>query len=162
MYKSIINLKLGTASCVEKNGTIIPLNNQNLFYQQMIHNVATLGADVAFPNGDIPDQVAADAVVYVDIDALEKYSTAMTRLAKRIVTVEIPADIKVVTVGYNWNQDTQQSEPVEQEIPVPAIPAETDEELIAKDLAERAQAQAVIDVTPDAVKTAYAKVKTPD
>lgn len=150
-------------------GKSIPLDPANSDYQKILDDIIEQGTDCF--EGDIPAdlQTAADAKQFSQ--QLSAYRTAVTRLAQYQLSVGVPESTQTITTGMQeWNEETMQMEDVTETFVVPAIePLEATVEvttyemgedpvtttvpnpLIVKDDEERAEAQAVIDATPQAV-----------
>lgn len=163
-FEETYNIKI-----VETN-SYIPLDPTNSDYQLVLDGIIEQGADCF--EGDIPAdlQTAADAKQFSQ--QLSAYRTAVTRLAQYQLSVGVPESTQTITTGMQeWNEETMQMEDVTETFVVPAIEPleatveettydmETDTSttatvanpLIVKDDEERAEAQAVIDATPQAV-----------
>ena len=158
----------------------IPINPSNRQYQMILDAIIKHGADCF--DGDIPTdlQAAADAKLFAK--QLKEYKTAIARLAQ--YEVEKGRDEvketrntgrKVQNDKEEWVDETEEViiqskiDPVEATVTQifisksdphdlteePTIENKTIENpLITKDKAERAEAQAVVDATPQAVKDA--------
>ena len=122
--------------------------------------------------GAVPSWVQEEADAWLFAQQLSEYRTAVTRLAQYQLSVGVPESTQTITTGMQeWNEETMQMEDVTETFVVPAIePLEATVEvttydfdtdtsttetvpnpLIVKDDEERAEAQAVIDATPQAV-----------
>ena len=154
----------------------IPLDPANRHYQQVLDAIIEQGADCF--NGDIPEDLQAAADEKQFNQQLAAYRVATARLAQYIVA-DGRAEVREMqpTGEQVWNEETEEMEDVMQEVitvtaiePVeatvervvyaddPMADAEPTVEtienpLITKDNVERAAAQAVVDGTPDEVKT---------
>jgi len=161
-------LKLGVLS--------IPLDPANRHYQECLDAIILEGADCF--DGDIPTdlQTAADAKLFAQ--QLADYKTATARLTQYIVSVGRAEVTESQPTGEQvFNEETFEMDDVMHDVitviaiePVEATVtrlvyseddpmAEPTEEtienpLITTDVAERAEAQAVVDATPQAVKDA--------
>ena len=156
--------------------TTIPLDPANRHYQEVLDAIIEQGADCF--DGDIPEdlQAAADAKLFAQ--QLADYRVATARLTQYIVSVgreevtesqptgeqvfneetfemdDVMTDVITVTAiepveptvtRLVYSEDDPMAEPTEETIENP---------LITTDVAERAEAQAVVDATPQAVKDA--------
>jgi len=154
----------------------IPLDPANRHYQEVLDAIIEQGADCF--DGDIPEdlQAAADAKLFAQ--QLADYKRATERLTQYIVSVGCEEVIESQPTGEQvFNEETSEMEDVMHDVitvtaiePVEATVtrlvysdddpmAEPTEEtienpLITTDVAERAEAQAVVDATPQAVKDA--------
>lgn len=156
-------------------GSMIPIDYDNYDYKQIIEDVIEQGSDCW--DGDIPTEIQykADAILFAR--QLQKYKWARTRLDKYQVAV----GVEEVTESHSskeqaLNEETQELEDVMIDVvvvqaiePVEATItrttyAEGSEEpieetienpLITKDNAERAEAQAIVDATPQPVIDEY-------
>jgi hypothetical protein len=158
---------------IQLGNTSIPFSPNNSDYQAVLDAILEQGADCF--DGDIPAdlQTAADAKQFAQ--QLEAYTTATARLAQYVlsvgraeVTESLPTDEQV------WNEETMEMddvmadviivtaiEPVDATVtriiyPDDVLTEEVTEEtienpLITKDKAERAEAQAIVDATPQPV-----------
>jgi len=148
----------------------IPLQTANRHYQEFLDTLIEQGSDCF--EGDIPAdlQAAADAKVFAQ-QALD-YKKAKSRLAKYQLSVGVSEVRETVPTGEQTvNDDTGEITDVMEEIvttkgiaPLPAtVEIKTyvedtpsveavDNPLIVSDNAERAEAQAVVDNTPQPVK----------
>ena len=155
----------------EKN---IPLDPANLDYQKVLDDIIEQGADCF--EGDIPTelQTAADAKQFAQ--HLESYTTAIARLAQYVIADGRTEVVESLPTGEQvWNEETEQLDDLIADAitvtaidPVDATIEQTtnDEDglsitttienpLITQDNAERAEAQAVVDATPQAVIDTY-------
>ena len=158
-----------------ENELSIPLDPANSDYQRVLDDIIEQGADCF--EGDIPTdlQTAADAKQFAQ--QLESYTTATARLAQYVLSVgraevtenqatgeqvfneetyemdDVMADVVTVTAidaldatvevtTYDFDTDTSSTETVTNP-------------LIATDVSERTDAQAIVDATPSAVVDAY-------
>ena len=153
----------------------IPLDPANRHYQEVLDAIIAEGADCF--DGDIPAdlQTAADTKQFNQ--QLTAYRTATARLAQYIVSVGRAEVVESQATGEQvFNEETMEMEDVMHDVitvtevePVEAtvtrtvysddIDAEPTEEtienpLITADVAERAEAQATVDGTPEAVVNA--------
>jgi len=153
----------------------IPLDPANRHYQEVLDAIIEQGTDCF--DGDIPEdlQAAADAKLFAQ--QLADYKTATARLAQYVVAEGRNQVTEMQPTGEQvWNEETMELENVMHEVitvtaiePVEAtvtrmvysddMDAEPVEEtienpVITTDVAERAEAQATVDATPQAVKDA--------
>lgn len=160
---------------VVSDESLIPLNPANRHYQEVLDAIIAEGADCF--EGDIPTelQTAADAKQFAQ--QLADYKTATARLAQYVVAEGRNQVIESQPTGEQvWDEDTMEMVDVMHDVvtvtavePVEAtvtrlvysedIDAEPTQEtienpLITTDVAERADAQAVVDATPAAVVAA--------
>jgi hypothetical protein len=152
----------------------IPLDPANLDYQRVLDDIIEQGADCF--EGDIPTelQTAADAKQFAQ--QLESYTTAIARLAQYVIADGRTEVVESLPTGEQvWNEETEQLDDLIADAitvtaidPVDATIEQTtnDEDglsitttienpLITQDNAERAEAQAVVDTTPQAVIDTY-------
>ena len=149
----------------------IPLDPANSDYQRVLDDIIEQGADCF--EGDIPTelQTAADAKLFNR--QLVAYTTSIERLARYIVADGRAEVTESLPTGEQaWNEETLQMDDVMADVvTVTAIDAldatvevttydiDTDTSstetvanpLITQDNAERAEAQAIVDATPQAV-----------
>jgi len=154
----------------------IPLDPANRHYQEVLDAIIEQGA--ACFDGDIPEDLQAAADTKQFNQQLAAYRTATARLAQYVVA-DGRAEVREMqpTGEQVWNEETMEMEDVMAEVvtvtaiePVEATVtrmvyseddpmAEPTEEtienpLITADVAERAEAQATVDATPQPVKGA--------
>jgi hypothetical protein len=164
----ILSIICTTPSCS------IPLDPANLDYQKVLDDIIEQGADCF--EGDIPTelQTAADAKQFAQ--QLESYTTAIARLAQYVIADGRTEVVESLPTGEQvWNEETEQLDDLIADAitvtaidPVDATIEQTtnDEDglsitttienpLITQDNAERAEAQAVVDTTPQAVIDTY-------
>jgi hypothetical protein len=164
----ILSIICTTPSCS------IPLDPTNLDYQKVLDDIIEQGADCF--EGDIPTelQTAADAKQFAQ--HLESYTTAIARLAQYVIADGRTEVVESLPTGEQvWNEETEQLDDLIADAitvtaidPVDATIEQTtnDEDglsitttienpLITQDNAERAEAQAVVDTTPQAVIDTY-------
>jgi hypothetical protein len=164
----ILSIICTTPSCS------IPLDPANLDYQKVLDDIIEQGADCF--EGDIPTelQTAADAKQFAQ--QLESYTTAIARLAQYVIADGRTEVVESLPTGEQvWNEETEQLDDLIADAitvtaidPVDATIEQTtnDEDglsitttienpLITQDNAERAEAQAVVDATPQAVIDTY-------
>ena len=173
IYTTIVSEVSGAQSifCVSQS-LYIPLNPANRHYQEVLDAIIEQGADCF--DGDIPAdlQTAADAKQFAQ--QLSAYTTATARLAHYIVSVGRAEVTESQPTGEQiWNEETMEIDDVMADVvtvtaidPVDATVTrlvysdDMDEEpteetienpLITKDKAERAEAQAIVDATPQPV-----------
>lgn len=164
--------KLSTSITSDPSRTIIriadtvfiPMVTGNSDYQQFLDDLNK--HSISIFEGSIPQDVLAEAATKKFNHQLAQYANATARLAKRDLSVTVPAVVSETVIGYEHNDVTGLSEAVVETVTVteeiPAEPATiiVDEEEIAnpvlvKDQEERAAAQAIIAATPPDVVTAY-------
>jgi hypothetical protein len=159
---SITGIKLGDS--------IIPLNLKNRDYQEILDDIIENGDsnwDV-----DIPESIQTDADTKLFEQQVEAYKTASARLEQYQLSVGVPESSKIIVIGHEWNEETEEMQDITETVVIPAIePLEATVEvtstdfdtdtsttetvpnpLIVKDDEERDAAQVVIDNTPQAVK----------
>jgi len=124
------------------------------------------------PTGDISTdlQTAADAKQFAQ--QVEAYKIAKARVAQYQLSVGVPESSETIVTGQEWNEEAMEMQDVTETIVTPAIEPldatveqttydmETDTSstatvanpIIVKDDAERADAQTIIDNTPQSVK----------
>ena len=153
----------------------IPLDPANRHYQEVLDAIIEQGA--ACFDGDIPDDLQAAADTKQFNQQLAAYRVAVARLAQYVVA-DGRAEVREMqpTGEQVFNEETMEMEDVMHEVitvtaiePVEAtvtrmvysddIEAEPTEEtienpVITTDVAERAEAQATVDATPQPVKDA--------
>ena len=178
MYKTEADEVFSTQYVIRvvSDESIIPLDPANRHYQEVLDAIIAEGADCF--DGDIPEdlQSAADAKQFAQ--QLADYKTATARLAQYVVADGREEVTEMQPTGEQvWNEETEEMEDVMMEVvtvtavdPVEATvtrmvyseddpmadPTEETIEnpLITTDVAERAEAQAVVDATPQPVKDA--------
>ena len=148
----------------------IPLDPANSDYQAVLDDIIEQGADCF--DGDIPTdlQTAADAKQFAQ--QVEAYKIAKARVAQYQLSVGVPESSETIVTGQEMNMETGEMQDVTETVVIPAIPAleatveettydfDTDTSttatvanpIIVKDDAERADAQTIIDNTPQSVK----------
>ena len=165
---------LDTIYCTSKD-EYISVNVNGSLYQEVLDAIIEQGADCF--EGDIPTelQTAADAKLFAQ--QLEAYTTATARLAQYVLSVGRAEVVESQATGEQvWNEETMEMDDVMADVvTVTAIDAldatvevttydiDTDTSstetvtnpLIATDVSERTDAQAVVDATPSAVVDAY-------
>ena len=174
IYKNEDNMS-DSIYCSTHNHSI-PLDPSNRHYQEVLDAIIEQGADCF--DGDIPTELQAAADEKQFNQQLADYRVAVARLAQYIVA-DGRAEVREMqpTGEQVWNEETMEMEDVMAEvITVTAIEpveptvtrmvyseddpmAEPVEEtienpLITADVAERAEAQATVDATPQTVKDA--------
>jgi hypothetical protein len=171
-YTTIVSEVSGAQSvlCVD-TGLHIPLYPANRHYQEVLDAIIEQGADCF--EGDIPTELqeAADAKQFAQ--QLASYKLATARLAQYVLSVGRAEVTESLPTGEQaWNEETLQMDDVMADVvTVTAIDAldatvevttydiDTDTSstetvanpLITQDNAERAEAQAIVDATPQAV-----------
>jgi hypothetical protein len=148
----------------------IPLDPANSDYQKVLDDIIEQGADCF--TGDIPTdlQTAADAKQFAQ--QVEAYKEAKARVAQYQLSVGVPESSETIVTGQEMNTETGEMQDVTETVVIPAIEAlvATVEQttydmetatsstatvanpIIVKDDAERADAQTIIDNTPQSVK----------
>jgi hypothetical protein len=172
MYTLIEDSMFNTKTIKTEN-MFIPLEVGNVEYQKVLDDIIEQGADCF--EGDIPTEIQTDANSKKFNQQLSAYTTATARLAQYVlsvgreeVTESRPGPEQV------WDEDTEEMvdvmvdvitvtaiEPVDATVtriiyPDDVLTEEVTEEtienpLITKDKAERAEAQAIVDATPQSV-----------
>ena len=152
------------------NNIAIPIDPANRHYQIVLDDIIEQGADCF--EGDIPTdlQDAADAKQFAQ--QVEAYKTASARLEHYQLSIGVPESSKIIVIGQEWNEETEEMQDVTETVVIPAIEPleatvevttydmETDTSttetvpnpLIVKDDEERTAAQDIINNTPQAVK----------
>ena len=171
MY-TLIEDSMFNTKIIKTENMFIPLDVGNVEYQKVLDDIIEQGADCF--DGDIPEdlQTAADAKQFAQ--QLSAYTTATARLAHYIVSVGRAEVTESQPTGEQiWNEETMEIDDVMADVvtvtaidPVDATVTrlvysdDMDEEpteetienpLITKDKAERAEAQAIVDATPQPV-----------
>jgi hypothetical protein len=165
----------GNCCSVKKDTLTIPLDPANRHYQEVLDAIIEQGADCF--DGDIPADLQAAADTKQFNQQLAAYRVATARLAQYVVA-DGRAEVREMqpTGEQVFNEETMEMEDVMHEVitvtaiePVEAtvtrmvysddMDAEPTEEtienpLITADVAERAEAQATVDATPQPVKDA--------
>ncbi len=159
------------------NNSHTPLNPANRHYQEMLDAIIEEGADCF--DGDIPADLQAAADEKQFSQQLADYRVAVARLAQYIVADGRAEVTEMQPTGEQvWNEETMEMEDVMHEVIVqtaiepveatvtrwvypddPMSEEEATQEtienpLITTDVAERAEAQAIVNATPQAVKNA--------
>ena len=152
--------------------TTIPVATKNSDYQRVLDDIIEQGSDCF--EGDIPSdlQTAADNKLFAK--QVQEYINAKARIAQYQLSVGKSESSQEVSQGYQeFNSETNAMEDVTTTVVTPAIEAlqatisentydsngeltgtrEVANPLITTDNTERASAQAIIDATPNAVKT---------
>ena len=153
----------------------IPFSVENSDYQRVLDDIIEQGSSCF--EGDIPEdlQTAADAKQFAQ--QLSSYTTATARLAQYVLSVGRAEVTESLPTGEQvWNEETMEMDDVMADVvTVTAIDAldatvevttydiDTDTSstetvtnpLIATDVSERTDAQAIVDSTPQAVIDAY-------
>ena len=176
MYKIINDDKDGGILCIECTTPIcsIPLDPANSEYQRVLDDIIEQGADCF--EGDIPEELQDAADTKQFAQQLESYTTATARLAQYVLSVGRAEVTESLPTGEQvWNEETNQMDDVMADVvtvtaidPVDATVEQTtyDDEgvattttvenpLITQDNAERAEAQAIVDATPQSVIDTY-------
>ena len=170
----MFRLKETTVFC-DTTKTFIPKKADNRLYQEVLDAIIAEGADCF--DGDIPADLQAAADEKQFNQQLAAYRVATARLAQYIVADGRAEVTEMQPTGEQvWNEETMEMEDVMHEVitvtaiePVEPtvtrmvysddIDAEPVEEtienpVITADVAERAEAQATVDATPQTVKDA--------
>ena len=174
MFNVITNeLSNGQTLFCQTHNHYIPLDPANRHYQEVLDAIIEQGA--ACFDGDIPEDLQAAADTKQFNQQLAAYSVATARLAQHVVADGRAEVTEMQPTGEQvFNEETGEMEDVMAEVvtvtaiePVEAtvtrmvysddMDAEPTEEtienpLITSDVAERAEAQAVVDATPQEVK----------
>ena len=168
--------EFGTSSIFcQTHNHCIPIDPVNRHYQEVLDAIIEQGADCF--EGDIPTelQTAADAKLFAQ--QLEAYTTATARLAQYVLSVGREEIVENLSTGEQvFNEETGEMDDVMADVvtvtAIDAVDATVEETtydvdtkisstetitnpLITTDVAERAEAQAVVDATPSAVVDAY-------
>ena len=122
--------------------------------------------------GDVPQDILDAAANKLFAQQVEAYTVAKARVAQYQLSVGVPESSETIVTGQEMNTETGEMQDVTETIVTPAIPAlvatveettydfDTDTSstatvanpIIVKDNAERADAQTIIDNTPQSVK----------
>jgi hypothetical protein len=146
------------------DGTWIPFDLENTDYQNFLQAILDHGTDIL--EGEAHSKLQTDLKIITFNHHLHKYTQATARLARRDLSVTVPAVVEETVIGYEHNDVTGLSKAVVETVTVteeiPAEPATVtveDEQIanpvLVKDQEERAAAQAIIAATPPDVVTAY-------
>jgi hypothetical protein len=173
--QSEIDLRMSVYCSVHNHS--IPLDPANRHYQEVLDAIIEQGAD-AF-DGDIPAELQEAADTKLFNKQLTDYTQAVTRLAQYIVAEGREEITEMQPTGEQvFNEETMEMEDVMHEVviqtaiePVEATVERTvyneddpmaeptvetiENPLITKDNAQRADAQATVDATPQPVIDAY-------
>ena len=154
--------------------TTIPVAASNSDYQIVLDDIIEQGADCF--EGDIPTELqdAADAKQFAQ--QLSSYTTATARLAQYVLSVGRTEVTESLPTGEQvWNEETMEMDDVMADVvtvtaiePLDATVEQTtydadgvattttvENPLITQDNAERAEAQAIVDATPQSVIDTY-------
>ena len=169
------NIKQSISCTIDGQFYSIPIKEQNRHYQIVLDAIADQGS--ACWSGDIPSDLQTAADAKLAAKQLSSYTTATARLAQYVLSVgraevtesqptgeqvfneetyemdDVMADVVTVTAidaldatvevtTYDFDTDTSSTETVTNP-------------LIATDVSERTDAQAIVDATPSAVVDAY-------
>ena len=165
MYETIDERTLRRIS----DGSGIPLSEGNSDYQKVLDDIISQGADCF--EGDIPTELQTAA----DAKQLDRYSKAMDRLSKFVVADGREEVTEEVVLRQEFDDEagdivdiTETRVVLEAIDPVPATITRTvysgdadpteetiENPLITRDNEERAEAQAVVDATPQSVIDTY-------
>jgi len=162
-------VQFGDSTIILRDNTSIPRSSYNRDYQKVLDDIIEQGTDCF--EGDIPAdlQTAADAKLFNK--QAEAYKTAVDRLSQYQLSIGVPESSETIVIGQEWNEEAGEMQDVTETVVTPAIepldatveittqemgedPVTTEtvpNPLIVKDDEERAEAQAVIDATPQAV-----------
>lgn len=175
MYKTFLNPNNEVAGILSGDSIAIPLDPANTDYQAVLDAIIAEGADCF--DGDIPADLQAAADEKQFNQQLAAYRTATARLAQYVLADGREEVREMQPTGEQvFNEETMEMEDVMHEVIVqtaiePLEPtvtrlvysddmdAEPTEEtienpLITTDVAERTEAQATVDATPQPVKDA--------
>ena len=175
--------KLSTSITSDPSRTIIriadtvfiPMVTGNSDYQQFLDDLNK--HSISIFEGDIPEDVLAEAATKKFNHQLAQYTNAIDRLSQYVLS-QGRAEIKqmMATGETVFNEETKEMEPVLIEVtahasidPLPLtievsemnditmemVVTTVDNPAIVQDIAQRAAAQTVVDATPAEVKTAY-------
>ncbi len=161
---------------IKTEGSFIPLDQENTDYQKVLDDIIEQGADCF--EGDIPEELQEAADIKLAAKQLADYTVATARLARYIVADGRAEVVESQATGEQvLNEETGEMDDVMADVvtvtaiePVDAtitrlvysdnISEEPTEEtienpLITRDNAERAEAQAIVDATPQPVIDEY-------
>ena len=175
MFKTNISEKSGRTLYCPTLNLWIPLDPENSDYQKVLDDIIEQGADCF--EGDIPAELQTAADIQQFAQQLESYTTATARLAQYVLSVGRAEVTENQATGEQvFNEETYEMDDVMADVvTVTAIDAldatievttydiDTDTSstetvtnpLIATDVSERTDAQAIVDATPSAVVDAY-------
>ena len=168
---SMFNTKI-----IKTEESFIPLDQENADYQKVLDDIIEQGADCF--EGDIPEELQEAADVKLAAKQLADYTVATARLARYIVADGRAEVVESQATGEQvFNEETGEMDDVMADVvtvtaiePVDATVTRisysedmgeesTEEEvenpLITRDNAERAEAQAIVDATPQPVIDEY-------
>lgn len=166
-----LNTSDGQVVSIKSGNLCIPLDINNTDYQQMLSDIKE---DASCFTGTVPSDIQTQADDKLFAKQVQEYINAKARIAQYQLSVGRPESSKEVSQGYQeFNSETNAMEDVTITVVTPAIEAlqatisedtydsngeltgtqEVANPLITTDNAERASAQAIIDATPNAVKT---------
>ena len=166
--------KVSVGATIDGQEMLVPLDTDNRHYAAI---VAATAIDGSFWGDTVPEPMATEAATWLFNQQLAAYRTATARLAQYVLADGRAEVTEMQPTGEQvFNEETMEMEDVMHEvITVTAIDpveptvtrmvysddmdAEPTEEtienpLITTDVAERAEAQAVVDATPQPVKDA--------
>ena len=167
-FEETYNIKI-----VETN-SYIPLDPANSDYQRILDDIIEQGVDCF--DGDIPTDLQTAADIKQFAQQLSSYTTATARLAQYVLSVGRAEVTENQATGEQvWNEETMQMDDVMADVvtvtAIDALDATVDvttqemgedpvtttvtNPLIATDVSERTDAQAIVDATPSAVVDAY-------
>jgi hypothetical protein len=170
-YVSYNNYNKGISATIDGTEMAVPLDTANRHYADI---VAATAADGLFWGDTVPEPMATEAATYLFNQQLADYRVATARLAQYIVADGRAEVVESQATGEQvWDEDAMEMVDVMVDVitvkaidPVEAtitrtvysddMDAEPTEEtienpLITTDVAERAEAQATVDATPEAV-----------
>jgi len=173
MFKTNISEKSGRTLYCPTLNLWIPLDPANSDYQRVLDDIIEQGADCF--EGDIPAELQTAADTKQFAQQLESYTTATARLAQYVLSVGREEVTESLPTGEQvFNEETGEMDDVMANVvtvtAIDALDATVEETtyddgvattttvenpLITQDNAERAEAQAVVDATPQAVIDTY-------
>ena len=173
MYNYYSDEEVKVIKCSTDNSSI-PLDPGNSDYQRVLDAIILEGADCF--EGDIPEELQDAADTKQFAQQLESYTTATARLAQYVLSVGRAEVTESQATGEQvFNEETYEMDDVMADVvtvtaiePLDATVEQTtyDDEgvattttvenpLITQDNAERAEAQAIVDATPQSVIDTY-------
>jgi hypothetical protein len=150
---------------------VIPYDPANRDYSQIIQDIILIGPEV-FEDGQVPESIQADADAWLFEQKMFQYEHALSRLSQYELSKGCD-EITEMRPGMQQVVDPDTGDLVNEmfevviQLAIEPLPltvtitnfdgttAEVDNPLVLQDQEERANAQAVIDATPEEVKTAY-------
>ena len=164
----------GIKATIDGQEMSIPLDSANRHYAGIVEATAT---DGSFWGDTVPEPMLTEATAWLFNAQLTDYTTATARLAQYVLSVGRAEVTESLPTGEQvWNEETMEMDDVMADVvTVTAIDAldatvevttydiDTDTSstetvtnpLIATDVSERTDAQAIVDATPSAVVDAY-------